>query len=264
MTLLRLLAAERLHRDGLFRELFARLEAYDDGSRARRLRAPTRVRLETDPPEASLTLARYREDAARKLVAADGDPSKLSPGAELELEPGSYLILALARDRYTTRYPFVVRRGEARTLRISLPRAADVPAGMIYVPAGRTLYGSIDDEETRLSFGHQPAHDVEVAAFLMAWTEVTNGDYIDFLDSLPEPARSAHLPWEIRFAKDGRPAWSLRSSPLAFGEPYCHAGEPCIDWTRLPLETTNRRDAEDYVDWLSRSGRLPGARLCTD
>ena len=107
MTLARFLAAERLHEEGLLGELRARLEVYDDGSRVARLRAPAHVRVETDPPGAALTLARYREDAAGRLVEGDRAPLTAA-GDRRELEPGSYLIVAKAPGRYPTRYPFLV------------------------------------------------------------------------------------------------------------------------------------------------------------
>ena len=232
VTLARLLAAERLHKRGLLRELRSRLDVYDDGSRVARLRAPAHVRIETDPPGASLTLARYREDSSRRLVEAD--PRPFVTADRRELEPASYLIVAQAPGRDTTRYPFLVRRGEDRTLRIVLPRAADVPEGMIYVPAGRTLYGSSEDEATRTFLTHQPVHDVEVGAFLIARTEVTNGDYLAFLGALTESERMARLPGGLTLTKEGRIAWKLRERTLAPGEPYCSRVEPCVQLVSPP------------------------------
>ena len=262
VTLARLLAAERLHEQTLLRELRAELDVYDDGSRAARLRAPAHVRVETEPAGATLTLARYRPDAAGRLVEADRAP--LAASERRELEPGSYLIVAEAAGRYATRYPFLVRRGEERTLRVVLPRASDVPEGMIYVPAGRTLYGSGDDETMRRFFEHQPVHDVEVSAFLIARTEVRNGDYAAFVQALPDPERTARLPLSLAFGKDGRMTWIFRGRALDPTEPYCNDVQPCVDWLRLPVDGTSREDGEHFAAWLSRSGRLPGARLCTD
>src|SRR5262249_42840695 len=36
------------------------------------------------------------------------------------------------------------------------------------------------------------------------------------------------------------------------------------DWLRLPVSGVSCRDAEDYVRWLARTDRVPGARLCTE
>ena len=263
VTLQRLLAAERLHHHALRRELRARLDLHDDGARAAGLRAQGRVHVVADPPDATLTLARYREDAGGKIVESDRAP--LTPGpADLSLEPGSYLIVAESRGRATTRYPLLVRRGENPTASIVLPRTTDVPDDMIYVPRGRTIYGSDDDEASRGFLSHQPAHDVEVPAFLIARTEVTNGEYIAFLDALPEAERKARLPNGLSLAPDGRLVWKLRSRTLARGEPYCSGVQPCVDWSRLPVDGASREDGERFADWLSRSGRMAGARLCRD
>ncbi|MGO8995928.1 MAG: protein kinase domain-containing protein, partial [Polyangiaceae bacterium] len=147
ITLRRLLAAERLHKASILGALHAQLGVYDDGTRAAWLHAPARVRVETEPPGATLTLARYREDAAGRLV--ETDPAPMTAAESRVLEPGSYLIVASKAGYSTTRYPFVVRRGEDSALRVLLPSAAAVPEGMIYVPGGRTQYGSADDEATR-------------------------------------------------------------------------------------------------------------------
>ena len=262
VTLARVLAAERLHEDASLRELRARLDVYDDGSRAASLRVLAHVRTSSEPPGAVLTLARYREDAAGRLIETDRAP--LATGVSIPLEAGSYLIVAEAPDRYTTRYPFLVRRGEELALRVVLPRVTDVPEGMVYVPAGRSLYGSSDGEATREVLAHQPAHDIDVGAFLIARLEVTNGDYVAFLLSLPEPDRKARLsPW-LTLPSEVRAVWKFHGRSFPWGESYCDGVQPCVDWTRLPIDGASREDGERFAEWLARSGRLPGARLCTD
>ena len=127
VTLARLLAAERLHEEGLarrasrtprrLRRWLPRRAATRAGARARRDR----------PPGAALTLARYREDAAGRLVESDRAP--LAAGDRRELEPGSYLIVAKApgATRRATRSSSAAAKRAA--LRVVLPRAADVPGG---------------------------------------------------------------------------------------------------------------------------------------
>jgi formylglycine-generating enzyme required for sulfatase activity len=36
------------------------------------------------------------------------------------------------------------------------------------------------------------------------------------------------------------------------------------DWRRLPLTGVSAEELDGYFDWLHRSGRLPGARLCNE
>jgi formylglycine-generating enzyme required for sulfatase activity len=262
VTLARLLAAERLHHEAVVRELRPQLDLFDDGSRAARLRAPAHVQVNTLPQGATVTLARYREDATGRLVESEDAPFPV--GVPVELEAGSYLLVAQAPDRVTTRYPVVVRRDERRSLRIVLPRSIAVTAGMIYVPEGRSQYGSGDDEDTRAFLAHQPIHDIEVGAFLIARTEVTNADYMAFLADLPAAERILHLHNRLVQLGDGRIGWELRGTTLGPDSMYCNGVQPCVEWSRLPVEAVSREDGELYAAWLSRTGRQEGARLCTD
>lgn len=258
----RVLSAERTHAQALLPELRARLTLYDDGTRAARLRAPGAVSAQTDPPGAALVLSRYRDRGDGHLVESDAAP--FAAGERRTLEAGSYLLAAKAPGRAETRYPFTVARGEERQLAIALPRPEDVPEGMIYVPAGRFLYGSGDDEATRAWLTHQPMRALDLPAFLVARTETTYGDYLAFLRALPESERKPRTPDKIMFDAGGRAHVDIGDAKLAEGESLCLAGRPCVEWPRLPVVYVSRDDAEAYAAWLSRSGRLSGARLCTD
>jgi formylglycine-generating enzyme required for sulfatase activity len=260
--LARLLAAERAHQDALASSLEGRLGLYDDGSRAARLRAPGRVRVETVPPGATLTLARYREDAAGHRVEAD--LADLTPGASRDLAPGSYVLHAVRAGSYPTTYPFVVHRGEMRDLRVVLPRAEDVPASMVYVPGGRFFYGSGDDEATRAFLSHQPIHEIEIGPFLIGRTEVTYADYVAFLRALSPADREALCPAALTFPPDGRAVVKLGEARVVEGERPCFADGTCADLASVPVAETSVADGERFAAWLSWSGRLPGARLCTD
>jgi formylglycine-generating enzyme required for sulfatase activity len=112
---------------------------------------------------------------------------------------------------------------------------------------------------------HQPIHEVEVGAFLIARTEVTNGDYLEYLRDLPAgEARKEPLPGGFTSTPGGRFLLQVGDATLGDTDPYCSAGQPCVDWSRLPVGNVSRQDAERYAAWLARSGRLPRARLCTD
>jgi formylglycine-generating enzyme required for sulfatase activity len=258
----RLLTAERWHQRAIFGELRARLAVYDDGTREAILRAPAHVRVETTPPGAALSLSRFREDAAGHLV--ESPPSALATDSEHELEPGSYLLVARLPGRYETRYPFLVSRGERRLLRVALPALYQVPAGMVYVPAGNFLYGSGDDEDTRQFLDHQPLREIALGSFLIARTEVTNGQFLEYLRHVPEQPDNSELPGGFTLSRDGRALVRIRERMLREGQPYCPPEGPCIDWSTLPVGRVNRTDGTRYTAWLSGTGRLPGARLCTD
>jgi formylglycine-generating enzyme required for sulfatase activity len=262
----RWLAAERVHHDELMGELAARLGEYDDGSRVGRLSAPARVRFEADPPDSALVLSHYAEDGARHLVAEGVEP--IRPGEARELPAGSYLLVASHPGRLETRYPFAVARGEERALRVTMPLPEAVPPGMIYIPAGRFLYGSVDEEPDRVGMDALPGRELDLPAFLISRFETTYADYLAYLRAIPEPQRAAKLPERLSISPQGIAHVKLRlSSPpitLAEGEPYCLPPNPCVDWRRLPVLLVTRDDAEAFASWADRASILPGARLCSD
>ncbi len=43
-----------------------------------------------------------------------------------------------------------------------------------------------------------------------------------------------------------------------------HPGRPAMVWQDLPVVGITADDAKAYAAWLSGTGRVPGARLCTD
>jgi formylglycine-generating enzyme required for sulfatase activity len=265
---LRLAAAQRRHADVLVPALFARLGAFDDGTRERRLRAPARVRVETDPPGVSVALWRYQDSGNGRLAAMDS--GVLEPGVARELEAGSYLAAAASPDRVVTRVPFTIDPGEERGLRVVLPRTEDVPEGMLYVPAGRFLYGSGDDEATRAWLTHVPMHPLDLPAFLVARTETTYAEYLAFLVALPEGERKTRTPDTLSFDDSARSperaGARLQIGDLAVreGQPYCPHGRPCVDWLRLPVVSVSRDDGVAYAAWVARTRVGLAARLCTD
>jgi formylglycine-generating enzyme required for sulfatase activity len=261
VVLERLLAAERLNRSSLVGELRAQLALYDDGSRLARLQAPARVRVETEPAGAALTLSRYRETPQGDLV--ESDPIAFEHGSERRLEPGSYLLVARLPDRYLTRYPFFLVRGEERVLRVVLPPAASVPAGMLYVPAGRVFYGSEEDEATRQFLEHQPMQQREVGAFFIARTEVTNGAFAEYLRASAGGAEGP-LPGGFTRSPNGRLSIRIGRRTLNEGERSCPWGQPCVDWSQLPLGLASYDDGLRYAAWLAGTKGLAGARVCTD
>ena len=254
VTLARLLAGERLHKGPLTREL-ARAPR---GLRRRHpRRRPPRPRAPRRRGRACPRRGHPRPGSRRRSPPL---PRRGRSGARARLVRGS----RRGAGFLATRSPVFLQRGVEAHVRVVLPRVADVPAGMIYVPAGRTIYGSKDDEATRGFLAHEPSRAVEVNAFLIAEREVSNGEYLAYLAAIPEPERSARRPTTLSVAKDGAVVWKTRRHILARGEPYCSGAAPCVDWLRVPVGGTSREDAEGYAAWLSASGALPGARLCTD
>jgi formylglycine-generating enzyme required for sulfatase activity len=157
---------------------------------------------------------------------------------------------------------------------------AAVPAGFVYVAAGSFQYGSAADEDTRRGFFvTAPLHTRHTGSFAIARTEVTIGDWLDYVDAQPEAARAALLPnvapkigggIAIKHAPDG---WRLTLEPIqhvyiaAWNEPLRYTGRnrrAVADWKRLPVLGITATDAAGYARWLDASGRVPGARLCNE
>jgi formylglycine-generating enzyme required for sulfatase activity len=135
---------------------------------------------------------------------------------------------------------------------------------MIYVPPGRFLYGTEEDEETRKLVTHQPEHPIAIGAFLISRLEVTNEEYLTFWKTLPPDGQKLRRPGSIRVTKEGAIVFRLSDPPLAEGEPYCLPNRPCVPWEKLPLQLVSGNGAAAYAAWLAATGRLPHARLCTD
>jgi formylglycine-generating enzyme required for sulfatase activity len=278
----RALLEERARRFQQRDELVQRMSLYDeDGARMRRWNAPAVVTIDTEPPGAAVTLYRYvnlggklREERVRDLGR--------TPVAQTELPQGSYLFTFDLKDRFPVRYPVLLGRAERFPIRVDLPPAAAVPKGFVYVPAGRFLFGSAADEEVRRGFFETvPLHDVWTGAYLIGQTEVTFADWLEYLRGLEPSERAARAPRvtreirteSLRLEELPSGSWRLAVQPAKLlltariGEALTYPGRTrraAQDWLRLPVSAISARDAETYLDWLKRTGRVPGARLCEE
>jgi formylglycine-generating enzyme required for sulfatase activity len=117
--------------------------------------------------------------------------------------------------------------------------------------------------------------------YLIGKTEVTFGDWLSYLKDRPETAAS-HVLEQLRLTAAGgvtlrrQPGagWIFSfyrsSAPLfraAEGQDFRYprrARRASGDWRRLPLSGVSALDLQGYLSWLSSSGRVPGARLCTE
>lgn len=270
LTYERIQLAARDHRETERSELLTRLGLYDDGGLAARLAAPAQLELAVEP-----------SDAALSILSPGGAAAALAPTSTQP--PGSYVVVATASGRTPVRAPVRLESGQHARIALALPPAGAVPPGFVYVPAGRFLYGSRDAEQVRRFFGAAPMHARETGAYLIATTEVTYAQWIEFLDALPASERTRHAPriemsatvqagglLELARGEDG---WQLRIAPA--GVTYeARAGAALEyrdravrrrqDWLQFPVSGVSSEDALAYVAWLDRTGRVPKARLCTE
>lgn len=261
----RAVLAEAVHAPDRRDEMISRLASYDaDGALLARWNQ--RVQLEVDAPEhAEITI----------------EPQHLRIGerrASVELAPGSYVVRLHAAGRPDVLDPVVLPRGGHVRLALDMPET--VPTGYIYVPAGPFLFGSSADEDARISFFQTvPMHLRATAAYLIARDETTIADWIEFVAARPAGEQAGLMPDQpgkatgsIVIAPD-RGHWRIALHPMqrtyaaAWGEPIEYPGRASHvrqDWRRFPILGISAVDAETYAAWLDHTGRLPGARLCSE
>jgi eukaryotic-like serine/threonine-protein kinase len=108
---------------------------------------------------------------------------------------------------------------------------------------------------------------------------VTFADWILYLRALPAAERERRRPKDPGSALGGgtRPddPYVLTLRPVTTEPPYVvREGQPLrygkravratVRWERLPVSGISFLDGQAYVAWLASTGRVPGARLCTD
>jgi formylglycine-generating enzyme required for sulfatase activity len=241
---------------------------------------PGTVELRTAPPGAQLVLERFdlADDGNQLLPVRVGVPFA-APSGERRLPPGSYRVTATKAGFAEAKFPFVVRRGEPAQFEIRLLPADQVPADFVYVPEGRFLYGDAN-EDWRLGFlNAAPIHERVAPAFLIKAHETTFGDWLEFLRDLPADERQLRIPSSV--AVQGsvvvrRSADASYSLELSISGPRMEAreGSPIVyptrrrrtsqDWLRMPVLGISPRDMQAYFSWLSRTGKVPGARFCSE
>ena len=279
-TLLRrALLAEELGRDELaIEDLGERLRFHElAGEHLARWEAPATLSVRTDPPGARLILEHYVEDGGRLRIGSAEDLG-VAPVGPLTRKRGSYRLRLEHNDGPPIVQPFVLDRGAPLDLAVTLPAAGTVPNGFVYVPAGRFLYGSRDIESVRRFLRAEPMHTVETGPYLVARHELTLADYIVFLNAQP-PARKAELlaAWTAAPTRlEERPGggWRLilfqgfKTYTVDTGAPLVYEDRKervsVVAWEQLPVMGLSAGDASAYLDWLDRTGRVPGARFCNE
>jgi formylglycine-generating enzyme required for sulfatase activity len=160
-----------------------------------------------------------------------------------------------------------------------------VPDGYAYIPPGRFLYGSSDNEDVRRTLlNAQPLHATTTPGYLIARHEVTFGDWIAFLGDLQGDERVRRLPHASEDAVTHAGAFLALTEPApgAFHlilQPasrrfaanvdqeihYTHRNKGVVQrWVRMPVSGITWDDAQAYVAWLDRTHALIGARICDE
>jgi serine/threonine protein kinase/formylglycine-generating enzyme required for sulfatase activity len=276
-------AAEREGRFFQLDDLLQRLTLYDaSGERRRVWDTPAELTIESSPVGATVAITQYVPDEERKLRLGAARSLGATPVASVTVARGSYLLTLTAADRADVRYPVLLKRGERLRVSVAMPKASAIPRGFVFIPAGRFLFGSTADKLTRRQFlDTVPAHEVTTGAYLIAQRETTYGEWIEYLRALPpgERARravklgSTGLSGSLELTELPDGGWRLTIQPTAqeysarAGEKITYQGRQrraAQDWLRMPVGGLSAEDVSAYAAWLSATGRVPGARLCTE
>ncbi|HSP79215.1 MAG TPA: SUMF1/EgtB/PvdO family nonheme iron enzyme, partial [Myxococcaceae bacterium] len=271
--------AERVGEGGELPALLQRLRLYDTGGvRWRRWTEPALLTLEVGVPGASQALRPVSREPGREVL---GEPLPLGEGAwvEVAVPPGDWRLEVRAPGHVPAHLPLRLSRGERRRVPVPLLREGQVPEGFVYVPPGRVLFGSAADASVREFFNAVPLHSREVPGFFIARHETTYAQWLAFLEALPPRERARRAPrvgkafqgllsleetggtWRLHFQPGGVP-YSVRAGErLRYARRHRRIDQ---DWRRFPVTGVSLEDAEAYVAWLERTGRVPGARLCTE
>jgi formylglycine-generating enzyme required for sulfatase activity len=258
------------------------LQRLDTGGRAIALwTRPGSVDIRTTPAGAQLVLERYElgVDDGNHLIPIPVSGPFTSPSGVRTLPSGSYRVTATKAGFVETRYPFLVKRGQAEQFDIRLVPAGEVPADFVYVPEGRFLYGDAD-EDWRLGFlNAAPIHERVAPAFFIKAHETTFGEWLEFLRDLPPAERRLRTPssvavqgsvvlrqstnavWSLELNISGPKTKARESLPIVYPTRHVRASQ---DWLRMPVLGISPKDMEAYFEWLSRTDRVRGARFCSE
>jgi formylglycine-generating enzyme required for sulfatase activity len=120
-------------------------------------------------------------------------------------------------------------------------------------------------------------------AYLIGRTEVTFGDWLAYLDSLPPGHAARRLLEQPRLNDKGQAVVLRKTAGGGWSFSFHHSSQVVstaeegklfrypertlrntADWQRFPLSGISVGQLEGYFSWLDATGRLPGARLCTE
>ncbi len=170
-------------------------------------------------------------------------------------------------------------RAEAQSVSIEIPAAEAIPPGFVFIPRGAFLLGCANETLCQTFYESAPIHQATTEAYLIGQHEVTYREWIDFLEDTPVQDRAALTPgidqgfvpvslapvegggWSLTFPREDQDVEASMGELLTFEQRDRRQSQ---DWLQMPVLAINFELASAYLDWLDRTGRVPGARHCTD
>jgi formylglycine-generating enzyme required for sulfatase activity/tRNA A-37 threonylcarbamoyl transferase component Bud32 len=275
------LAEIESRRDDVARHM-ASLDAVDvSGEQRERWRQPGSLSIRTVPSGAKISLERYDSDSAPRISQVPLGAVLSSPVTGHSLLPGSYRLRIEKAGYVDTLYPLLIKRGEPISLDIELPTEGEIPKGFVYVPSGKFLYGDHDEELRKSFLDTAPLHERRVDGFLINAYETTFSEWIAFLSALSSREREVRRPHgssiegAVTVTAQHNSDWTLQLNisrqvvKAATGEKliYPKRANPALaaqDWLKMPVVGVSVRDITAYFGWLRATGKVPGARFCTE
>ncbi len=278
----RAISAERDGSASRLRDSLARMKLYDvDKKKETQWNTPSLLEITSIPSGASVQVSKY-ETVNKKYILTDSRNLGTTPLSNIELPAASYLLTLTAPGYSEVRYPILTHRAEKLALNIGLPRQDQVPPGYIYIPPGRFLFGTGLDDASRKGFLETvPIHERKTDGYLISRHELTWAEWIDYLEQIPPDERAkriqrteqAGLGGHVNLIQLDGKQWQLSlhqgsvTYTIEIGKSITYPKRKIRaiqDWRRLPVGGISTADADAYADWLNRTGRVPGARLCTE
>jgi formylglycine-generating enzyme required for sulfatase activity len=224
----------------------SRVLEYDDGHYASIFTANAWLSLRSSHP-AEVFAYPYVE---RDRVLSLGEPFSLgkTPLSEVELMPGSYLLLLKSRGFRDTRYPLRLKRRDRIFEKVNLYPESAIGDDFIYVPAGKFVMGG--DVE---AFDPQPRKEVNVADFAIGRFPVTFAQYLEFINELPEEEALRRIPQTINcppmVERNAQGVWVECYETLCegAGQQFCAREEA----GQIPVLSISWFDAVAYCRWRS-------------
>ena len=224
---------------------------HDTGRYRELLSASAALSIHSNPSGAQVRLFRYRE-RDRVLAAEDAVTLGPTPIRNIELEPGSYLLLVSAAGYRELRYPVSLGRGQRLEVDATLYTEHEIGADFILVPRGPFFIGGDPDAIDAI-----PRQEVFVPDFAIAKYPVTIREYCEFLDSLDELEDDLALrraPFNLRGAQSG----AVKRGKSGKWEPHDQVIEgearkmfPYERFWDVPIFLVTWFDALEYCGWRS-------------
>jgi len=217
---------------------------FDDGVWTKVLAGDGQLTITTEPPGASVSIARFRE-ANRVLTPSESELVGVSPLGSRKVPLGSYQLTVTADGYRDVLRPVRIGRMESVSVHIELRDCESIGDDFALVPAGPCVLGG-----DGTAHGALDRRVVQVGAFAIARYPVTCDEYLEFLNDLadgdPDLARR-HVP---RIERDKGRYWKLDQATDRYVLPPVEVGR--LQWgPRFPVFGVSYEDALAYIAWRS-------------